>query len=132
MARLTADDFFNGLFATLAYRNTSPISIQDNRFDEAVSHAYEKLIELSPKLGLDIRFNIQLHSFHNDSLVARNAIYSAAQIGIVSLDNPEYQKIRFAISPTQAEKLLNDIPGGKELFSILAEEFLKNYNMVTA
>jgi len=132
MIKLTADDFFIGLFAALASTGLNYISIRDERFDKSMAEVFNKLEKIAPEKGLDIRFRVRLHAFHNDSIATRNAIYSAAQNGLISLDNPEYQDIRFRIRPGQADEILETIPGGKELFAKLAEEFLRQYNLVAA
>ena len=132
MTKLTADDFFMGLFAALAYKGLNYISIRDERFDKSMAEVFSKLEALAPEKGLDIRFRVRLHEFHNDSITTRNAIYSAAQNGMISLDNPEYQDIRFRIGRGQADEILEIIPGGKELFLKLAEEFVRQYNLVAA
>ncbi len=131
MVRLTADDFFTGLFAALVSKGIPVISIRNERFEEALAPVFDKLKALAVGQGLDLRFRIRLHPFHNDSTTVRDAIYNAAQSGLISLDNPEYQDIRFKISDTQALKMLEDIPGGKELFLDLAESFIENKDLIT-
>lgn len=130
MVRLTADDFFTGLFAVLSSKGVPGISIRNDCFDKGIVPAFNKLLQVAEKFGLEIPFRIRLHQFHGDSITVRNAIYGAAQRGLVSLDNPEYQDVRFQISRDQAENILHDIPGGKDLFIDLAEEFLKSYEAV--
>lgn len=130
MLKLTADDFFTGLFSALASEGLVVISIRGDRFDKAVAEAFNKLQELASEKDIDVRFRVRLHQFHNDSITIRNALYSAAQQGLISLDNPEYQDIRFKIKRTQASEILKTIPGGEDLFSELAEDFRKNYDLV--
>jgi hypothetical protein len=129
MIKVTEDDFFLGLFAALVSKGQTSISIRDDHFDKSVAEVFNKLLESSSKWGLDIRFRIRLHKFHDDSILIRNAVYSAAQRGLISLDNPEYQDIRFKIKPEQANQILQSVPGGKELFSELADDFLRQYNL---
>lgn len=130
MIRLTVDDFFTGLFATLASKGLKSISIRDEGFDKSLVPAFNKLLELAPQKQLDIPFRIRLHQFHGDSITVRNAIYGAAQRGLISLDNPEYQDVRFQIGCEEADEILQDIPGGKALFKDLTAEFLKRYEVI--
>jgi hypothetical protein len=130
MVRLMVDDFFTGLFATLASKGWTGISLRDDSFDKGIVPAFNKLLELAPDHKLEVPFRIRPHRFHGDSITVRNAIYSAAQRGLISLDNPEYQDIRFQIGREQADEILNEIPGGKSLFSALSVEFLKCYDQI--
>jgi len=130
MVKLTADDFFTGLFAALVRTGLPGLSIRGSRFDESIAGVFDKLRESAPEKDLDIRFRIRLHKFHNDSIATRNAVYSAAQNGLVSLENPEYQDMRFKINEREADELLKKVPGGKELYSDLAKEFLSRYDPV--
>ena len=132
MVKLTADDFFTGLFAALARTGLPGLSIREARFDKSMAGVFDKLRESAPERDLDIRFRIRLHKFHDDSIATRNGVYSAAQSGLISLENPEYQDIRFKINESEADELLKKVPGGKELYSELAEEFLLRYNPVRA
>lgn len=131
MTRLTVNDFFTGLFATLASKGLTGLSIRDDCFDKGIVPAFNKLLELAPQKQLDVPFRIRLHQFHGDSITVRNAIYGTTQRGLISLDNPEYQDIRFQIGREQANEILQDIPGGKALFLDLAAEFLRCYEVIT-
>ncbi len=121
---LTARSFFTGFFSALALRGYSTVSIRNDRFDQALGSVFKKLMELEDPLGLDVMFRIRPHLVHGDSVTVRNEITSAAQRDIISLDNPEYQVIRLKIGQEEAESYLSDIPGGRKLFVLLADEFL--------
>ncbi|HYR61008.1 MAG TPA: hypothetical protein VEM37_06585, partial [Nitrospiraceae bacterium] len=85
---------------------------------------FQKLTKLSSEKSIDVRFRIRLHPIHGDSATVRDSITNAAQRDLISLDNPEYQDMRIKIGKQDADKMLSTIPGGKELFDILSEEFL--------
>jgi len=123
MTNITTDDFFTGLFAALVFNGKKGLSIRNERFDRSLVPVFQKLQELAPSKGLDIQFRIRLHPFHGDSITVRTAIYSAAQHGLISLDNPEYQDIQFKIDKEQANQILGNVPGGKDLFLELAADW---------
>lgn len=127
--RLTADDFFTGLFAGLASIGTRRLSIRGDRFDRAAGVIATELIERHGD-SVELGFRVQPHYIHGDSAVARNAIAAAAQADLISLDNPEYQDIRFKISPHTAELILNELPLERAIFVELAEAFLLAYDRV--
>jgi hypothetical protein len=126
---LTADDFFSGLFAALAMKGWTRISIRNERFDRALVHVFEKLARLSSERGVDLRFRIRLHPMHGDSVTVRDAIAHAAQRDLISLDNPEFQDIRLKLEKNDAEAILSAVPGKKKLFMPLAEEFAHQYSL---
>ena len=130
--RISATDFFTGLFAAFALKGTTTVSIHEQRFDRALAHVFETLMKQADEEGLDIRFRVRLHPIHGDSIAVRDSIYSLAQRDIVSLDNPEFQDIRVKIGPQEAEALLGMLPGGKQLFLPLADDFLSYYHTLVA
>lgn len=125
--RVTADDFFTGLFAALALRGTSTVSLRGDRFDRAVEHVFDTFRDRATHLGFNIRFRIRTDRFHNDSAVVRDSITAAAQRDLISLDNPEFQDIRLKISTNEANAILESVPGGETIFAPLAEQFMKEY-----
>jgi len=122
--KLTADDFFTGLFASLKLRGVQTFSLRNDKFDSVLAFVFQKLTKLSSEKSIDVRFRIRLHPIHGDSATVRDSITNAAQRDLISLDNPEYQDMRIKIGKQDADKMLSTIPGGKELFDILSEEFL--------
>ena len=122
MTSMTADDFIKGLLAVLVLKGTTKISIRNDEFDRAVAPIFKKLQSLAPNKQIDLRFRIRLHPFYGDSITARNAIVSAAQHGLISLDNPEFLDITLKFDSAKAEKILEKIPGGKDLFVELAQD----------
>jgi hypothetical protein len=47
---------------------------------------------------------------------------------LISLDNPEYQDIRFKIGPQDADCYFNMLPVRREIFQQLADVFLDDYD----
>ena len=129
---MTADDFFTGLFGSLAQRGAKAWSLRGIRFDAAVALAFDKLVELAPLNHLDVAFRIRPHSLHGDSAVVRDSLYSAAQRDIVSLDNPEYQTVRLKIGSIEGRRLLEQVPGGAYLFNKVAVAFNQAYDLQPA
>lgn len=127
MIRITEDDFFVGLFAALAGRGFRLFSLRNDQFEKAVAKVFDKLKRKAVKEGYDLRFIIRLEDFHNDSIVIRDAVATAASNGIVSLDNPVYQDIRLKISRDESDVFLKTVPGGKALYDELSKEFEKSY-----
>jgi hypothetical protein len=122
--RITADDFFTGLFAALALRGLTTLSLRDDAFDKAVARTFNKLQRMADEEGLNIRFRIRLHPLHGDSAIVRDSITNAVKRDLISLDNPVYQDIRLKLNPSEAEQYLSELPGGAPLFRQLVEEFL--------
>jgi hypothetical protein len=129
MINMTIDDFFAGLFAALVFNGRKGLSLRNENFDSSLVPVFEKLQQLAPSKGLDIQFRIRVHPFHGDSITIRGGIYSAAQHGLISLDNPEYQDIQFKFDKEQADQILENVPGGKGLFLELAKDW--NLDKVT-
>jgi hypothetical protein len=129
-ARLTADDFFTGLLAALAYRGRKVISIRNERFDAILADVFADLLSKASDEGLDVRFRIRPHFIHGDSVTVRDAVAAATQADLISLDNPEYQDIRFKIGRDDAEFFLERLPASKDFFLNLADSFLEHYDDV--
>ena len=130
--RVSADDLFQGLVAGLVVKGWQEICMRDGYADLAFEAAYKKLLQLADTYDLDVMFRVRRHPIHGDSTVLRDSIFSAAQDGMVSLENPEYQEVLFKQKPEEAERLLESLPGGKELFTTLCGEFEKYYDAAAA
>lgn len=130
--RVTADDFFTGLFAALAIKGMNTISIRKDRLDKALLPVFERMRKDAASNDLDLRFRVRLHPVHGDSITVRNGIYNAAQRDLISLDNPEFQDIRLKLTSTDAEARLDDLAGGRQLYLELAELLLDQYQEVEA
>ncbi len=130
--RLTADDFFTGLFAALALKGRKIISLRDERFDRTIGGIFDTLEGRATQEHLDVLFYIAVHPVHGDSPTVRHSISDAAQRGVISFDNPEYQNIRLRLDPQGAATILDSIPGGRPLFEDLADEFIRRYDLVAS
>ena len=131
-ARIELDDFFTGLFAGLAHQGVKIVSQRNSYFYRAVESSFNKLLHDAEINGIDTGFYIYLHPIYKDSSLIDDGLSNAIQRDIIGLDNPEYQTIRLKISKSDAENILNDLPGGKELFLTTAKEFRNVYNDMTA
>jgi hypothetical protein len=125
--RLTANDFFLGLFATLRLRGQSAISIRGDRFDSVIKALYDELLDRSSDENLDVRFRVRPHRVYGDSDTVRKALRSAAQRRLISFDNPEYLDIRIQMDEADAARKLQRLPVAPELFDELADQFLREY-----
>lgn len=125
--RLTADDFFTGLFAALALKGRSMLTLRSTSFDEAVDSVYRDLRDRAEDVGVDVRFRIFLHPLYGDSTTIRDSITRAAQRDLISLANPEYQDIHLKLNQESAELFLASLPVGPELYLGLADRFLASY-----
>jgi hypothetical protein len=124
---LTADDFFTGFFAALAVKKYETVARGGQSFDRALADAFENFRMLADGQKLRVGFRIRLHPIHGDSIAIRDGIAMAVRRDLISLDNPVYQTIRVKLSEEEGEEILQDIPGGKELFSRLVDGFLEQY-----
>lgn len=127
MQSLLIDDFFTGLFSALAARGLSNYTVRGELFDHAVEEVSRRLIDRSKDYGVKIRFRIRTHAVHKDSEVVRDALASAAQRGVISLDNPEFVDMRIKLSRESALKNLKELPGGEHLYEEVADDFLRVY-----
>lgn len=125
--RISADDFFTGLFAALAIKHCKTVSRRGQAFDKALAEAFENFQKHAEKIDVDLGFRIRLDPIHGDSVAVRDGIAGAARRDLVSLDNPIYQTIRLKLSEAEGESLLASLPKGKELFCKLADVFLDCY-----
>jgi hypothetical protein len=125
--RLTFDNFFTGLLAALVYRGRRAVSIRGDRFDRTIADVATSFRNRHGN-EVDLRFRVRPHYVHGYSSTVRDAIASATQADLISLDNPEYQDMRFKINHSEAESILDSMPGGREAFLELADEFLREYD----
>ena len=126
-ARLTANDFFVGLFAALREQGQTEFSIRDDRFDAAIKDLYDWFATRASDENVKLRFRVELHPMYGDSGTVRQALSAAAQRQIISFDNPEYLDIRIQIERPEAERILSGLPVREELFAELAERFADTY-----
>ena len=125
--RVTVNDFFTGLFATLKLRGQSTFSIRGDRFDAVIKELYDQLQARADDEHLDVRFRVRPHRTYGDSDTVRRALRSAAQRRIISFDNPEYLDIRIQLDESDAARKLSRLPLPSGLFDELADLFVDEY-----
>jgi hypothetical protein len=126
--RMTADDFFAGLFAALAVRGLTTFSVRIDQFDPFIKRVFDGLSQRAAAEQINLRFRIKPHPVHRDSLTIQGALARAAQRDLISFDNPEYQDIHIRLARDEAQRVLEGLPGGRQLYEELAEEFLEAYS----
>lgn len=126
--RITADDFFAGLFASLAARGETTLSIRIDKFDPVIKRVYDLLVAASESENVQLRFRVQPHPIHQDSLTIQGALARAAQRDLISFDNPEYQDIQIKLGGEEARQILSGLPGSPDLYERLADNFLGVYS----
>src|SRR4051812_37527130 len=104
--RLSFDMFFTGLLAGIASRGRRALSIRTENFDQLVAYAADDLRQRYPEDELDLRFFVLPHYLHGYSETVRDGIAAATQADLVSLDNPEFQDLRFKIDASEAQDIL--------------------------
>lgn len=123
-------DLMTGLFAALALRQFRSISLTSGRFERALEAMTETLRTEAEGANLEVMFRIRRHRVHGDSIALQEALYDAAKRDLISLDNPEFQHVTVKLSGADAPAFLERLPGSKELYEKLAEEFIHQYRAV--
>lgn len=122
ITRITAIDFFNGIFAILALRDYKTL-LFNKRFEEAIAEIFQEFMKYAEQGKVELRFRIRLHWFHGDSETIQNGIFTAMQIGIITLDGPGNRIIRIKLTEDAARAILDDI-SGRNLFIELADKII--------
>lgn len=125
--RLTANDFFTGLFSALKLRGESSFSIRDDRFDSVIKQLYDGLESRATEEGVELAFRVKPHRIYGESKTVRMALSAAAQNRVISFDNPEYLDLRIKLDEDEAERKLQRLHVKPELFDNLASEFVQLY-----
>lgn len=125
--RLTANEFFLGLFSALKLRGQDAFSIRADRFDATIKDVYDKVGELPGGDQVNLGFRVRPHKIYGDSRTVRKALNAAAQRRVISFDNPEYLDIRIQLDEVDAERKLKRLRAPDDLFDSLAVEFLRVY-----
>jgi hypothetical protein len=120
-------DFMTGILAALAANRVPFLSLRRNRLDQAFSRLSQDIKQEAENEGMEVKFRIRLHPIHQDSTQLQQALYEAAQRDLISLDNPEFQRIRLKITPDEAPAYLNGLPGSPRMYVHLAERLMKYY-----
>lgn len=125
--RISANDFFLGLFSTLKLHGQSAFSIRADRFDATIKELYDRTHELPGGDRVDLGFRIRPHEIYGDSRTVRRALTAAAQRRVISFDNPEYLDIRIQLDEVDAERKLQRLNAPAGFFDSLADEFVRVY-----
>jgi hypothetical protein len=125
--RLTANDFFTGLFSALKLRGESSFSIRDDRFDRVIKELYDEFDKRADDAGVELGFRIKPHPIYGESKTVRTALSAAAQNRIISFDNPEYLDVRIKLDEDEANRKLARLHVQPGLFEDLASDFLVLY-----
>ena len=125
--KMTAEQFFSGLFAALVTKGWRGIATRGEIFQQAVASTFRRLVEEAEEKDLDLRFRIYLDPIHADSPTIWDSISKMAQRDVISLANPEFVDIEIKLSNRGAQSVLGNLPGGVGLFSELADHFVAQY-----
>ena len=125
--KMTAEQFFSGLFAALATKGWRGISTRGETFQRAVASTFQRLLDQANERGVDPRFRIYLDPIHYDSPTIWDSISKTAQRDLISLANPEFVDIQIKLSSGGARSMLRSLPGGAGLFEELADHFVIQY-----
>jgi hypothetical protein len=120
-------DFITGILAALAVNRVPVLSLRRGKLDQAFARLNQDIKDAAKTAGLDLMFRIRLHPIHQDSTLLQQALYEAAQRDLVSLDNPEFQRVRLKRSPEEAQTYLAGLPGSREMYLRLAKRLMCYY-----
>lgn len=125
--RMTLNDFMTGFLAGLAANDVHVVSIRGASFYSAMVDVFQELERKADSRNLHLRFWLTQDEIHQDAPEIREGIAKAVQRDLISLDNPAFQDMRLKISRTEAQRFLDTVPGGAELFIELAKSFTQSY-----
>lgn len=125
--RITANEFFLGLFSALKLHGQDAFSIRADRFDATIKEIYDGIEELPGGDQVNLSFRVRPHEIYGDSPTVRKALTAAAQRRVISFDNPEYLDIRIQLDETDAERKLRRLSAPDGFFDSLADQFLRAY-----
>jgi hypothetical protein len=120
-------DFMTGIIAALAINRIPSLSLRGNRLDIAFDRLSRDIDNEAQKENLDVKFRIRVHPIHHDSTQHQQALYEAAQRDLISLDNPEFQRIRLKLSAEDALPYLEGLPGSPGMYQRLASLLVRYY-----
>jgi len=121
-------DFMTGILAALAVNRVPVLSLRRSRLDQAFDRLNQDIKAAADSAGLELKFRIRLHPIHQDSTLLQQALYEAAQRDLVSLDNPEFQRVRLKIGADEAQTYLADLPGSRDMYLQLADRLMSYYH----
>jgi hypothetical protein len=125
--KISANEFFLGLFAALKLHGQDAFSIRADRFDAAIKEISEKAGALPGGNQVSLAFRVRPHEIYGDSRTVRRALTAAAQRRVISFDNPEYLDIRIQLDEFDAARKLSRLGAPEGFFDGLADAFLRAY-----
>lgn len=128
--KITVADFFTGFFSALALQTGPSAQTFEcgEHFNESLQAAFEKFVAAAEQNDLQPNFLIYLDPLHGDSSVIEEGVVGGIRRDLVSLDNPNFEKVRLVVSSADAQENLDSTPGGQPLYQKLAEDFLSHFN----
>jgi hypothetical protein len=125
--KITAADFFGGFFCGLRLATKVDQFECGDRLNNAIRSAFDYFRDRCAEKGLEPNFRIKLDPIHGDSGTIEEGLLSGIRSDLIGLDNPDFQKFRMKVTPLEAEKLLNNLPGSAEIYKSAVESFLVTY-----
>jgi hypothetical protein len=123
--RISADDFFTGLFAALAAKGFT--SMTNDRFELAVSKVFKRLLQEETH-EFDFRFRIRPEPSRGGSATVRESLSNAVLSDLIRL---EYRNIFVKLSKYDANSYLEKMPVERRcFFNSLVDNFINEYEQV--
>jgi hypothetical protein len=123
--RITADDFFTGIFAVLTAKNCRSLQYSKN-FEKDMEKLFKEFLPLAEKKDFMVCFRIKLHEFHQDSITVANGLLAARQRGVFHFDGKKHDIITIDFTKEWAESILKDNPWG-ELFQEFSPKIIETF-----
>ncbi len=119
------DAAFGAFLAALADRGM----VQDAGASQAVHSAFRAALET---LQADQVLSAYFAHYYPSRITGRideldQALVRGESAGIVQYGNPTYSRIQISLTPYEAEQLLNQFPGQREVLRAAAEAFEKQF-----
>lgn len=125
--QISALQFFDGVMAALTLGGRGEFSLRNAAFDRAFEATYNRFVSDSDQLDVQPLFRIKTDPLSRESRTVRDVIPRAAQLGIISLDNPSFHSKRIVVDRMRAERSFGSLPLPQAYFTMLAAVFLENY-----
>jgi phosphoribosyl-dephospho-CoA transferase len=125
--QLSSLQFFNGVMAALTLRGMGELTLRNSFLDKAFEAAYEKLSQEAEEHGVSLMFRIKTDALTGESRTLRDVIPRAAQLRIVSLDNPSFQSKRIVMDAEVANRAFDALPLPRACFEASAAIFAEKY-----
>src|ERR1035437_2317801 len=121
--KLTAEDFFDGLLATMRLETDGVIEGEPTEVHRAFYRVLKEL-QKGAVLYVDL-FEVDYDPLYGQSGWFDRALTTAQRDAVLGFANPSYKKITIKYSPDEGEAILNSI-GERDEFRRLAEVFTKS------